>query len=227
MTKHPELSDEELVLSIRLGDPTAYSTLAQRFFAMRQYSGRVAAPQWIDLLDPWKFNEVFFLSFLKAVDTYRFRKARLLTYYHRILGREIAHEGAKILREREMFRSLDENVGVSEDGNYTLHDVVSSTETTDDPAAFFRYAESLERLNRLPTKVGKATIHVIRLRLQGYRMREIAELLHITMGKVRYCISCYVKWAVKTFANIYGLDLEGQEEKRKLLEQHLKTAAKE
>ncbi|MBE6127237.1 MAG: hypothetical protein E7182_04600 [Erysipelotrichaceae bacterium] len=222
-----ELSDEELVLSIRLGDPTAYQTLTARFFAMRLYSGRVAAPQWMTILDTWRFNEVFFTSFLRTVDTFAFRGVRFLTYYYRILAREMAHAGAKVLRDQERFRSLDDVVSSSDTGTYTLNDVVGSTEVLDDPAAFFRYAESLDKIGRLPRGMTSADLRVIRLRQQGYTVREIVETTKISTGKARYAIRRYVNWAVKIFAKVYDLDEAGQQAKRKLLESRLKATSEE
>lgn len=222
MNTYNELTDEELVLSIRLGEPMAYPVLTERFFGMRQYAGKHVAPQWMEVIDPWKYNEVFFTAFLNAVETYQFRKSRLLTYYYRILAREITAVGERIQRERQLTCSLDEPIGPSDDEGFTLHDVIPSDETRDDPSSFFQYSESLEKLNRLPSKLSEHAMQVVRMRMQGFTFREICEHLHILPGKARYAIKSYINWAVKTFTNIYNLDEAQQEEKRKLLERYFR-----
>ena len=209
------VSDEELLLAHRKGDPNALSELSRRFFAMRFYCCQKAAPELLSQLDDWSLNEAFFRSFLNATSNYEFQRVKFVTFFTTVLKNELIR--VVKLRSREMLYHA-ESIDVpheTEDGCYTLCDIVQSSDFMDDPAAFFSFSDSLRELGRLPKNISPRSVDAVSLLSQGYTIDEISKMLRVSVAVVRHELTRYRKWAVDVIAQAYGLDEKGRKEKEK------------
>ena len=211
------ISDEELVFLSRLGDQTADASLLERYFGMRQFFFTRTVPTWTVNFDPWDFNELFLDCFLTALQSFEFRRSKFLTFFIRILARRVISFALKKTRENYNVISFDEDV-IGEESTYTLHDVVSSPDLADNPAAFFEYAESLRELKRLPKEIDPIALDVVRLKADGMSTNKAARTLGISYGSVRYLYDKYRTWALGTIKKIYDLDDLGLEEEAEKLD---------
>lgn len=222
MLSKTHLSDEELLLMSRLGDQIALSTLLSRIFGMRNYSCRIASPEATAQLDDWEQNEAVHHAFYSAVDGYEFGDARFITYYHSILRNQLVHLAMK-KAALAPHGTLSLEAPVTEEGTYVLQDLIPGGEE-DDPAAFFRYAETLASLKRLPKNIEPLALDIVESLAQGHSIAEAARLFGLKPHRARYLVFKYRNWCLSTLARVYNLTEEETAEKEKLLNASLHIA---
>ena len=219
MQNFAQISDEELLLFYRKGDECALKDLTERFFHMRFFCCRKAAPELMYRLDDWTINEVFFRSFLNAVNGYEFTRVKFLTYYTHVLRNEMIREVEHLDSQGQTVLSLDEErlVYVNHNESYTLADVISSDDFKDDPAAFLSYAESLKSIDRLPKGISKESVEMASRIADGESIDSVAASFGVSRSNARYQVSKYRKWALNTLTKTYDLNRRSQKKKEKIL----------
>ena len=223
MNSFKQLSDEELLLLHRMGSPTAGTMLIERFFGMRHYCCRRSCPEAFACLDGWTINEVFFRTYVKAMDKFEFiHRVKFITYFNHIYRHELLRE-MKEAADVSLRISLDAYVleNSQNQGTYVLSDLIQSGDILDDPAAFFEYAETLSNMGRLPKTISPLTLDLIRDYRQGYTLGEIAARHRLKKGQIRYLLRKYRMWMAKTLSNIYRKDPEAFAEQEKILDRFL------
>ena len=222
MTIKETRTDEELLLASRLGDLYAEQVLAQRFFRRRFGACKAALPDAMSQLDDWQLNEAHFHAYLLATTTFEFKGGKLFTYYVTVLSHELLHIVTRVSKERQRMSFVDFEAPMDLDryNDFCLADATPSGEELDDPQAFYRYAETLKKLEKLPRGISPITLDLVRLLREGYTLTEAAPILQIKRDKAKYEIKKYRAWAMKVFRNM-DADETKLEEKEKLLDRFL------
>ena len=187
------LSDEALLCLQRLGITYARDVLSVRYFHNRHKLIRSVSQNYYRLLDEWTCNEAFFNSYLTAESEFEFGKSTFQSFFLLILEREIYHEVGKVLRMRTFLPTISFDTELA-DGGY-LADILPAPESTTDPRAFVNYAETLERLSKLPAHIPPKAINMAKLILLGHTIRSASEALGLSFSYGKTIMKIFRDWA--------------------------------
>lgn len=199
-TTYAELSDEELLLRYRMGEPIALDVLVVRKHASRHSLCYAASPKMKSLFVDEDINGIFFHASNDAIMNYEFSKGTFNSYLIRCLGFAMANELDKRFAKStiKITDSFDDELNVRSDSSLVLADVVSKEGTLDDPKDYMNYKDCIMEVTNLPRKISPIAIDIMRYRLEGYTTLEAAEMLGITYKRAAYIFSRYSKWVKKT-----------------------------
>ena len=192
------LKDEELLLLSRMGDTEAEQLLLERYFMRRFLHGKRAHPGLLYYLTPLDYNGVFFKVYLNAVTTYRFGIVTFRGYLQHILAHEINREVTSSFSFATYgyeLVMLDTLVDESRSDDTTFHDIVADDTPGSDPRIFLNYADSLARLKKLPPNIDEATLDLVRLRYEGFSLKEAAKQLGISLHGAKNRVKAFREFA--------------------------------
>ncbi|MCR5490608.1 MAG: hypothetical protein K6F32_00570 [Bacilli bacterium] len=185
-----KVSNEGLVALYRFGIQEARDTLSVRLFNIRYQLCREANEGFVQILDTWTLNEVFFRSYLFAEGAYQFGKGAFRSFLLLILTREIAKESSKVYKEltgASIF-SLDEDL----DGGGTYHEIVYVPSANDNEAvAYANFADLVDTLAHLPDHLPKVCGPLVLCIAEGLLITESAQTVGISASYARKVIAAF------------------------------------
>lgn len=186
-------TDEELLMLTRGGDISAHLALTKRYFDKKESLAKKASAALASLIDRWDLNHVFFLTFLKATESFEFGLgARFLTFFLTCFRREmIAEASSSRLFPRLATKSLDAELLGSEEGGLTLGDIVPAPK--EDPTLFVDYLDGMLQDPRYKGAITEKALSVARLKINGYSFSEIAKILRETPRQCQYLYQIFLK----------------------------------
>ncbi|MBP5091629.1 MAG: hypothetical protein J6328_03625 [Bacilli bacterium] len=185
MHDHEALKDEELLLLQRLGDKEAETALMVRYFRRRYRHAKRAADYLYMSFTPEDFLAVYLSSFTQCVNSYRFGISRFQNYFELILQRDMVKEAAKPEIKEALNDSMDKQINEFDEHSLTLHDVIADDTPVNDPKVYIDYAETLESLHKLPRYLSSRGLKLIKMRSDGFSLKESCLKLKITRGQAR------------------------------------------
>ncbi len=183
MNQFNPLTDEELLLLTRAGDNKAYTLLIRRFLGpSRKGDINRASPGILRKYSLWEVSSVSLMTFWACLDGYRFGTVRFHTYYITSLRFNLNRFEQTRQRDRHYVSSLDSTIGY--EGDFCLHDVLSTEGTMDDPKNFVNYYETLNAIKELPNSIPKESLEIAKMKANGLSFVEIATAMKMTYRQV-------------------------------------------
>ena len=203
---YSEVSDEDLLLRARMGDLVAYDVLFLRYASQRRFLCYCASPSIAAILDDWDINEAVFRAFYDAESSYTFGPVPFRVYFLKCLSNVMVNiAGKKTSKTTMMFSgSLDDPLDMREGSCCTLGDVVTLEGTLEDPRVFMNYSEMMMEYRRIPKSIHPVAVKILQARVDGYTLKEAAELIGIPVKKASYIFSRYLKWAKDLLNEYFG-----------------------
>ena len=189
------LSDEALLCLQRLGITYARDVLSVRYFQNRNYLMHTVAPKHRAFLDEWTANEAFFVSYLKSENEYEFGKGPFKAFFLLILKRELYREIGSVIRARSLMPTVSFESDVCEGGH--LADIMPDASSSNDPRAFVNYAETLEKLGKLPAVIPPIAVKMAHLILYGYTIKTASKELGLSFSYGKQIMKKFREWAKK------------------------------
>ena len=187
------LSDEALLCLYRLGITYARDVLSVRYFQNRIRLVNSIATNIGRFLDEWTINEVFFNTYLTAESEYEFGKSTFRAFFLLVLERYLYHEIGKTMRARALFPTVSFESEVC-DGGY-LADIMPDTSSSTDPRAFVNYAETLEKLCKLPASIPPKAVDMAKLILIGHTIKSASKALGLSFSYGKTIMKRFRDWA--------------------------------
>lgn len=185
-------SDETLILRYRLGDNVSYDILVKRYFSRKNYCIRNCGKDYIDILDEWETNEIFFRSFICAVDSFLCNSGLFRSFFNLILGRELTREAVKSLKYKASMKVVSIDEFLDEEDEFTLGDILCSS-MYDDPRIYYSTNEPVDRFTQLAGMPKEGYDYWCQLR-EGSSIREISSKNNTTIARVKYCLHKFRTW---------------------------------
>jgi len=170
-------ADSELIVQAQRGNMNAFEELVQR------YDKRVftIAAGYVRSADDAKdiYQEVF-LRVYKGLSKFELR-SEFSTWLYRITTNVCLSYRSN--GKRHTHKSLDEYAGEEDGQPHALKDTIAGSDVTD---RYTHDAEISERVQRAMNKLSPKQRMVFTLKhYEGYKLKEIAELLHCTEGTIK------------------------------------------
>lgn len=167
-------NDENLLLMARSQNPDAFYALTKRYFDMRHTLYQQASAPLAKMFDAWDLNHAFFTAFNSSIRSFELGQGSFHAYMVKALRNAMIRDAEKLhLFKGPKTISLDE-----ENEHGTLHDVVPAK--GEDPRMYVNYLEEARAYGKAKGTLSEEVLQVARLRLDGCKFKEIAEILSIS-----------------------------------------------
>ena len=200
MYDHEALKDEELLLLSRLGDKEAETSLMVRYFRRRYRHAKRAADNLYVRFTPEDFVAVYLATFTQAINCYRFGLNRFQNYFELCLQRDMIREASKPEIRNALnaqTASFDKRINEDDEHSFTLHDVIADDTPANDPRVYLDYAETLDSFNKLPKYLNSNGLKLVKMRSDGFSLKESCARLHITRGQARNIMLRFQRFMVE------------------------------
>ncbi len=173
-------SDESLLLMSRSQNADAYYTLTKRYFDKRKLICNQASSALARMFDAWDLNHAFYQAFNASVKSYSLGDGGSFhSYLVAALKNGMIREAEKLHLFRNV-KTVSLDYEVSEGA--TLHDVIPAS-GEEDPRMFVNYLEEAKKFCSAKEEIEDEVLQVARLKIDGCKYTEIAEILSITPKK--------------------------------------------
>lgn len=166
--------DEELFLAARYGDYKAESALYERHRkAAKGYAFFIIGSD-IELIQSWDLEETYTTSFLTAYATYGPGMSRFKNYLVQIFRHELFKTLGRIrITPTAAINCISMDTFEKSDDDFEgLHDIMPSESSYDEPRVYLLYMETLNAVNKLPSKFKGRTLSLLNDVYSGYSLRE-------------------------------------------------------
>ena len=157
----------------RSQNPDAFYALTKRYFDMRHTLYQQASAPLAKMFDAWDLNHAFFTAFNSSIRSFELGQGSFHAYMVKALRNAMIRDAEKLhLFKGPKTISLDE-----ENEHGTLHDV--------------NYLEEARAYGKAKETLSEEVLQVARLRLDGCKFKEIAEILSISPRRASHDFKLY------------------------------------
>ncbi len=176
--KFDTCTDESLLLMARSQNADAYCELTKRYFNKKKLLCSQASAALSCMFDQWDLNHAFYLAFNASIKSFSLGEGTFHSYLVRCLRNSLIREAEK-LRLFKNVPTVSLDFQTSSDGEETLHDVIQDTDE-EDPRMYVNYLEEVKSFSKMKENIDDEILQVARLKIDGCKYTEIAEILAIT-----------------------------------------------
>ncbi len=191
-------SDETLFNSGRKGNQVSIGLLFNRYYHKKDSLGRLCNAEGYEALDEDRANDAFTDAFMRCFQCYSTKKSKFKTFFQAVYRNTINDQLREKVQEAENIAfGLDQPLSLDESDYYCLSDIIPDNGMVS-PKEFYDYAETLEKMKKLPPHLDKRALKVARLvHIEGYTCIEAAKVMHIKRERARYLLKIYNAWIKK------------------------------